>query len=123
MEEEAKIKYPILKGLNRSELFADLSDKAFDKMNLIGFPDRKSEEWKYTRVNKLLKANYLPKKNVELNQIENWIFPDIKGPTIVLENGMFNPTLSCLGANEGLFIKSLVKTNKEKVDMMEIIMI
>ena len=112
MEQENKIKHPIFKGLDRSVLFVDIAEKAYDKMGQIGFPERKSEEWKYTRVNKLLKSNYFPKKSVELNQLDSWFFPDVKGPTIVLENGMFNSKLSCLGSSDGLIIKPLDNINR-----------
>ncbi len=113
MEQKHKIKHTIFKGLDKSLLFAEISEKAYDKMGLLGFPERKSEEWKYTRINKLLKSNYYPKKRVELNHLDSWFFPDVKGPTIVLENGMFNTELSCLGSNKGLIIKSLDNINRK----------
>ena len=70
-EQENKIQHPIFKGLDKSELFADVADVAHEKMAKIGFPERRSEEWKYTRVNKLLKSNYSPKKSIELKQLDN----------------------------------------------------
>ena len=53
MEQEKTIKHPVLKGLDKSTIFSDISEKALRKLELIGFPKRETEEWKYTRVNKL----------------------------------------------------------------------
>ena len=123
-QQQITIKHPILNGLNRSLLFRNIAEKAYDKMEQIGFPSRKTEEWKYTKVSKLLKSNYVPKINAELKQLDNWFFPDIKGPTIVLENGIFNPYLSCLGSNNGLVIKTLDnmngQINEDEIGLMSI---
>ena len=80
MELEKTIKHPILNGLEKSMLFSDIAEKAYDKLDQIGFPERGTEEWKYTRVNKLLKSTYIPKNEVTLKQLDNWFLPDVKGP-------------------------------------------
>ena len=116
MEQEKTIKHPVLKGLDKSTIFSDISEKALRKLELIGFPKRETEEWKYTRVNKLLKSSYHPKSEASLKEFNNWFFPDIKGPTIVLENGNFNPYLSCLGDNSGLNIETLDNVNKSVIE-------
>jgi len=45
-------------GAEVSTLFPELTNNSIEKLNQIGFPNRKTEDWKYTRTSSLLKKTY-----------------------------------------------------------------
>ena len=45
-------------GAEVSTLFPELTNKSIEKLNQIGFPNRKTEDWRYTRTSSLLKKTY-----------------------------------------------------------------
>lgn len=70
----------------------------------LAFPSSKTEYWKYTRVNKLIKGDY------HLNFPEGEIDVDLSIPTkncLVLVNGYFSKELSWFSESEGVSFSSL----------------
>ena len=105
-------------GLQKTILMPNLVEKAEEKLKLIGFPNRKSEDWKYTKTSQLFKRKY-KSGNVNANlKLDEFVLPKIECPTLVIENGFINTYLSCVGEINGLSINSfdLIKADKvEKV--------
>lgn len=63
--------------------------KAFEKFSLLGIPDRKNEEYKYTDVKKILSGNFSAVHN-ELHQLNldfNRIFADKNSIKLIFVNG------------------------------------
>ena len=93
-------------GLQKTNLIPNLAIKADEKMKLIGFPNRKSEDWKYTKTSQLFKRKY-KSGHVNANlKLDEFSIPKIECPTLVIENGFINTHLSCVGEVNGLSIKS-----------------
>ena len=44
-------------GVDVSTLFPDLVESSLETLSEIGFPNRKTEDWRYTRTASLLKKN------------------------------------------------------------------
>ena len=105
-------------GLQKTTLMPNLVKTAEEKLKLIGFPNRKSEDWKYTKTSQLFKRKY-KSGNVNANlKLDEFVLPKIECPTLVIENGFINTYLSFVGEINGLSINSfdLIKADKvEKV--------
>lgn len=79
-------------------------EEALDCLKDLDFPHSKTEYWKYTRINKLIKGNY------KVSYPENEINLDISIPTkncIVLINGYYSEALSFTECIEGVRFSSL----------------
>lgn len=90
----------------------NLRKEAFDKFNNIGIPTRKHEDWKYLNLAFLSKLNYKysNENNVNKNQIEEQLIPNLSENLIVLVNGFFDKNLS-----------KFIDTNFEVLDLNTII--
>ena len=85
-------------------------DDAKNNLKTLEFPTSKSEYWKYTRVNKIIKANY------QASFPENEIDIDLSIPSkncIVLINGYFSDSLSFFEKQDGVRFSSLSEAKKE----------
>ena len=85
-------------------------DHALALLKNLEFPTSKTEYWKYTRVNKIIKADYstsFPENEIEI---------DLSIPSancIVLINGYYSEELSFFNAEEGVRFSSLSAAKKE----------
>ncbi|MEQ8623829.1 MAG: Fe-S cluster assembly protein SufD [Vicingaceae bacterium] len=85
-------------------------DLAQTALKSLEFPTSKTEYWKYTRVNKIIKGDYT------IAFPENEIDIDLAVPSancIVLINGYFSEELSFFKAQEGVRFSSLSQAKKE----------
>ena len=105
-----------LLDLQKTKLIPDLAKSAEAKLNEIGFPNRKSEEWKYTKTAQLFKKPYKSGKINPNLKLDEFSFPKMKCQTLVIENGSINTHLSCVGDVQGLSINSFDDINKEQVE-------
>ncbi len=79
-------------------------DRALGFIDSLEFPTSKTEYWKYTRVNKIVKGDY------QVRFPENEVEIDLSVPTkncIVLVNGYYNEELSWFDNQEGVVFSSL----------------
>mgnify|MGYP005844107685 CR=1 FL=1 len=84
-------------------------DQAEKTIKSLSFPDSKTEYWKYTRVNKILKGNY------KIAFPENEMDIDLSVPTkncIVLINGFFSKALSFVEEKKKASFSSLSEAKK-----------
>lgn len=49
--------HPILENLKVSEINTQESEKAMSFLENLAFPTRRTEDWKYTKVSKIIKKN------------------------------------------------------------------
>jgi Fe-S cluster assembly protein SufD len=105
-----------LLDIKKTNLIPNLAKSAEVKLNEIGFPNRKSEDWKYTKTSQLFKKPYKSGKINPNLKLDEFSFPKMKCPTLVVENGVINTHLSCVGDIDGLSINSFDNLSKEKVE-------
>ena len=76
---------------------AKIRANAIETFEQQGFPTKKMEEWKYTSLNALVKADYsvFPKKTRELtlSDVQRYILHDVDTYKIVLVDGVYMETL------------------------------
>jgi Fe-S cluster assembly protein SufD len=82
--------------MDTSNLFSDTAENSLIKLKDIGFPNRKTETWKYTRTAKLVKTSYNQIKDFKLSTLDGIKIPDIKDNLVVVENGIINSDLTSL---------------------------
>jgi Fe-S cluster assembly protein SufD len=97
-----------------------LRQDALDVFQATGLPDRKTEAWKYTNLNKLSKVGFAPA--LPLREVDSLPVPllPVDGYRIVFLNGHFQPALSLLQSlPEGVIIESLGATIMREPDPLE----
>lgn len=80
-----------------------LRNEAIELFSQKGFPSRKDEEWKYTNLAPLLKADYaLSAEEVELSveELQPYLVDDIDTYKAIFVNGKYSPSLSTISSDE-----------------------
>ncbi len=98
----------------------DLRRSGFDAFRATGLPERRTEAWKYTNLNKLAKIGFAPAEpSPELAALPSTYLP-IEGYLIVFVNGRFAPALSALGdLPEGIVAVSLRERLERDPEQLE----
>jgi len=77
-----------------------LRESAMDRFELLGIPSVKEEDWKYTNLASLAKANFQPTSaerpidNELANSLAGFSYPETRGTHLVLVNGVLHRELS-----------------------------
>lgn len=98
------------------EFSSDARKEAKELIQWLDFPTSKSEYWKYTRINKIIKGQY------KVSAPENDIEIDLSVPTkncIVLVNGYYSEELSFFEAESGVEFSSLSDAKKSSSTLKE----
>jgi Fe-S cluster assembly protein SufD len=82
--------------MDTSNLFSETAKNSLAKLKDLGFPNRKTETWKYTRTAKIVKTSYNQIKDFKLSTLDGINIPDIKDNLVVVENGIINSDLTSL---------------------------
>lgn len=91
---------------NKFALSQALRDRAATFLQSLDIPTTRQEAWKYTRLAKLKNLNF-DSKQVDLNNVEKYLIPELKGSVLVFVNGFFQPKLSSIQLENGISISSL----------------
>lgn len=107
-------------ALNGSDIptLKPLRQQAILKVEKLGFPTTKHEEWKYTSVLPLLKREFsgafLPSAQ-DMSQLDTskWLIDGLESHVIVLVNGFYVPALSSIRPEaDGIWVGSLLEAFK-----------
>jgi len=123
-------KFPVLEqdlnGQKHSGLHK-VRKKALDDFEKLGFPTPKTEEWKYTRIERVVKEQfepYLPKDQVVPTDADLGIemYPSIEANKLVFVNGFYSQAHSTwLEEDDKVFVKSfseLEDTTNESIQYL-----
>ncbi len=84
-----------------------LRENSFEQFERAGFPNVKQEDWKYTNVTSIAKANFVPvlksngsklSKDGDHSGLDPFIYEEARESRLVFVNGMFHPELSSRSA-------------------------
>lgn len=98
---------PELLHQGNQDAFAPLRAAAIARFRSLGIPTLKSEDWRYTNIQRFLKGPFelaVPEAHVEEAQLAKAAIPAFDAYRIVLVNGHFKPALSQLPAVKGITI-------------------
>ena len=104
--------------------FHQLRKAAMASLEETGFPTRKAEDYKYTRVDRIAKVNYAaaPKATISKEQVQAISFEGIDAYQLVFVNGRYNHQLSNIGTTQkGLVVGDFksVYQHKEAASFLE----
>ncbi len=105
------ISHPILEKLKQSDINPEITNAALDTIEKSSFPTRKTEDWKYTRVNKILKKEYIQKEALDNFNPSDFIDESLGAINVFVVNGHYSTTLSDTNTIDGLFIEKISKNN------------
>ena len=86
-----------------------LRQKSFARFEQIGFPTVKDEDWKYTNVAPIAKADLAPASETgpaATNDAQSFIFAEARNSTLVFRNGRYQKDLSALALPSGAIVMS-----------------
>ncbi len=91
---------------------SEIRKKALSNFSKLGFPNRKSEDWKYTNLDKILKEGYAPLGSYEPGKLESSSFKSFKickseCIRLVFVDGYFDKELSTLITVKGFHFITL----------------
>ena len=95
------------RGADEPSWLQSLRENSFDQFETAGFPNTKQEEWKYTNVTSIAKANFAPvlvRNGTALgedNGLAGFIYEEARESRLVFINGMLRPELSSVAALPG----------------------
>lgn len=98
---------------------SDVRKKALKAFSTLGFPSTKSEAWKYTNLEKILKKGYAPIASYQPGELKEASFNSFKVTNrdtlrLVFVDGCLNESLSEIKAIKGLHFNTL--KNKEELN-------
>lgn len=103
--------HPITENLVPSTINAVATESAINLLSQLDFPTRRSEDWKYTRVNKIIKQEYIQKDaNCEINTAD-FIIDSLNAINVFVINGHYSTELSDTNDYDGLFIEKISANN------------
>lgn len=106
----------LLNSLAGSGIGVDAQKKALDILSHMEFPTRKSEDWRYTPVSKIIKKTY-KESGLQTIDLAPYLIEDLDANIVVLLNGKYSNELSSIDTQGGLTIGSLAEAvSKGTVD-------
>ena len=102
--------------------FSTIRNDALQQLKTLDFPDRKNENWKYTRVNQLGNKNFVSDHSTVISDISLYKIPNLDAYHIVFINGKLSIDLSEIPQEKGIVISSIsekenqVKFNPDQND-------
>src|SRR6266478_9516165 len=91
-------------GAGEPSWLQNLRENSFEQFERAGFPNIKQEEWKYTNVTPIAKADFAPvlvSNGTALTKdegLKRFIYEEVRQSTLVFVNGMLRRDLSSLAA-------------------------
>ncbi len=85
---------------HKEEALERMRQKAWQHYLSLGLPSRQNEVYRYIKLRHLFAQPYqmASEPAVNLQQIQQWIYPECRQSVLVFVNGYYNPQLSCLDA-------------------------
>ena len=103
--------------------FADLRLRGRDAFQALGIPTKKHEEWKYTDIRRALPGDVSFADRGELritrDDVASHAIPDLNARTVVVVNGVFEPSLSDLEDLGEIVITSLREAKVTHVALLK----
>lgn len=102
----------------RNPQLLKVKEEAENALHQLDFPTTRDEQWKYTRISKILKKKYTQTPAKKLPEALSFLtIPEAH--LFVFINGFFSSELSKIGEEKGAIILPLSKARKEHQDFFE----
>ncbi len=94
-------------------------NECFSLIKTLEFPTSKTEYWKYTRINRIINADYRIEESNAAIDIQPYLIKDLDANILVFVNGFYRKDLSNLEANSGVQFKALSEAKAENAAAFE----
>ncbi len=117
--------YNNLNGLSET-FFGEAKKEYYEELKSSDFPTLKTEKWKYTNLNEIVKENFIPatlNKTIEIfdDLSNNFLLKSTESIKLVFVNGIFEEKFSDLSkVPDGIIIKNLSSALKENKKLVEV---
>ena len=108
----------LLNSLSQMGFGLGAKNQAFELLKGLEFPNRKTEDWRYTSVKKIIKKKYVQLNEAEQVDLSNEIVPSLDAYNIVLVNGVYSKTLSDANFPDELVIDTFPNAMEEHVSLI-----
>ena len=108
----------LLNSLSQMGVGLGAKNQAFELLKGLEFPTRKTEDWRYTSVNKILKKKYVQFNEAEQVGLSNEIVPSLDAYNIVLVNGVYSKELSDVNFPDEVVIDTFPNAMEEHVSLI-----
>lgn len=108
----------LLDSLSQMGFGLGAKNQAFELLKGLEFPNRKTEDWRYTSVKKIIKKKYVQLNEAEQVDLSNEIVPSLDAYNIVLVNGVYSKTLSDANFPDELVIDTFPNAMEEHVSLI-----
>ncbi len=103
--------HPITENLIPSTINNVATENALNLLSAMTFPTRKSEDWKYTRINKIIKKEYIQKDASGEINTKDFIEESLNAINVFVINGHYSTELSDANKNDGLVLEKITIDN------------
>jgi len=109
----------LLNSLSQMGVGLGAKNQAFELLKGLEFPTRKTEDWKYTSVSKILKKKYvqIAEETSEID-LTNGLVPVIDAYKVVVVNGVYSKTLSDEIAEEDVIVDIFPKALEDNLSLI-----
>ena len=108
----------LLNSLSQKGVGLGAKNQAFELLKGLGFPTRKTEDWKYTSVNKILKGNYIQFEKADKVELNSDLIPQIDAYKVVLVNGVYSAEMSDSISLDGVVLDIFPKALENHVSLI-----
>lgn len=108
----------LLSSLSQMGVGLGAKNQAFELLKGLEFPTRKTEDWRYTSVNKILKKKYVQFNEAEQVGLSNEIVPSLDAFNIVLVNGVYSKELSDVNFPDEIVVDTFPKALEENISLI-----
>ena len=108
----------LLSSLSQMGVGLGAKNQAFELLKGLEFPTRKTEDWRYTSVNKILKKKYVQFNEAVKVGLSNEIVPSLDAYNIVLVNGVYSKELSSVNFSDEIVVDTFPKALEEHVSLI-----
>ena len=109
----------LLNSLSQMGVDLGAKNQAFELLKGLEFPTRKTEDWRYTSVKKILKKKYVQCKEAEEVGLSNEIVPSLDAYNIVLVNGVYSKALSDVNFPDAVVVDTFPNAMEEDISLIQ----
>ena len=108
----------LLSSLSQMGVGLGAKNQAFELLKGLEFPTRKTEDWRYTSVKKILKKKYVQFNEAEKVGLSDQIVPSLDAYNIVLVNGVYSEELSDVNFPDEIVVDTFPKALEEHISLI-----
>lgn len=99
-------------NLPTSQILPGAVDAALERIQSFDFPTRKTEDWRYAKLGKILNKE-LGESSVDSIDLKDWMIDELDAYRVVFVNGKLQKEFSSLPQETGVICKTLADANGE----------